>query len=262
MSVVTLHGEGLGCAFHDPSELIEAGLFTLSGGDVKNGIEHGVRIGTVGGWFGIESIDLGSIGTDTLTIPVFTESSGEIALRVYDGTPENGELIGDLTYCKPSKWLEFQPETYTLTKKLFGIHTISIAADCKVDIGGLLFGIQGKETAEIPAVSRESIYGDKFVVGEDAITGIGNNVIIGFGEFGFTDFSPTKLIITGRTKLSVNSIDIMFSGESEKRIQCRFEGSDEYVAREFPLDGISGRVKVSFVFLPGCDFDLRSFRFE
>ena len=56
MSTVQLHGEGLGCAFHDAFSLIEGGLYTLSGGNVKNGIEHGVRIGFDGGWFGIENL--------------------------------------------------------------------------------------------------------------------------------------------------------------------------------------------------------------
>ncbi|MBP5604112.1 MAG: DUF4982 domain-containing protein, partial [Ruminiclostridium sp.] len=116
MSVTRLKGEGLGNAFHDAFTLTEGGLYTLSGGDVKNGIDHGARIGIAGGWFGIENIDLGEVGTDTVTIPVFTESSDTVRIRLYDGTPENGELIGELDYRRPSKWLEYQPETYRRTK--------------------------------------------------------------------------------------------------------------------------------------------------
>jgi len=261
MSITDLRGEGLGSAFHDPYTLIEGGLCTLSGGDVKNGIEHGIRTGSEGGWFGIENIDFGETGTDIVTLPVFTETSGPMTIKLYDGTPENGELIGDLTYCKESRWLEYQPETYTLTKKLSGIHTVSVEAAGKADFGGLLFVRKAKETSEISASERTNIYGDKYTVSEDAITGIGNNVIISFGGFDFTGASPSGLVITGRTKLAVNSIEVMFEGDTEKRVQYSFEGCEEYMPRTVPLTGISGKVRVSFVFLPGCDFDLKSFRF-
>ncbi len=261
MSLTRLRGEGLGNAIHNAFTLIEGGLYTLSGGDVKNGIDHGVRIGSAGGWFAIENIDLGEVGTDTVTIPVFTESSDTVQIRLYDGTPENGDLIGELSYCRPSKWLEYQSETYRLTKTLRGVHTISVAADEKLDIAGLLFAKHAKETAEIRAVDCVSIYGDKYTVGENEVTGIGNNVTIGFGEFDFTERVPKKLVITGRTRLAVNSIQVMFEGERSLRTECGFTGSEDYVSREFPIDGVNGMVKISFIFLPGCDFDLRSFRF-
>ena len=261
MSVTALKGEGFGSAFHDPYTLTEGGLYTLSGGDVKNGIEHGVRTGLNGGWFGFENMDFGDVGTDRLTLPVFTETSEPMTVKVYDGTPSDGELIGELIYQKQSRWLELQSETYTLTKTLRGVHTVSVEAFRKADFGGIVFEKRARETAEIPAVSRESIYGDKFTVGDSEITGIGNNVIISFGEFDFTERSPVSLAVTGRTKLPVNSIQVMFEGEKSARIVCGFEGSQDYTEREFALSGITGRVKVSFIFLPGCDFDFRSFRF-
>ena len=262
MTVVKLTGEGLGSAFHDPYSLIEGGLYTLSGGDVKNGIEHGVRTGISGGWFGIGNIDFGEVGTDEITLPVFTETNEPMPIRVYDGTPENGELIGEFSYCEQSRWLEFQPETYTLTKVLRGVRTVSVETVRKADFGGLLFTKRAKETSEISAVNRESIYGDKFTVGENEVTGIGNNVILSFGEFDFTAKAPQKLVITGRSRLPVNSIQVMLDGEHGGRFVFDFAGAEDYTPREFPLDGVSGKVKVSFIFLPGCDFDFRSFRFE
>ncbi|MBQ4312030.1 MAG: DUF4982 domain-containing protein [Oscillospiraceae bacterium] len=261
MSVIKLTGEGLGSAFHDAYELTEAGLYSLSDGDIKNGIEHGVRIGNGGGWFGIENIDFGDVGTDTVTIPVFTESNDTIRIRMYDGTPDKGELVGDFGYSRPSKWLEYQEETYRLTKTLHGVHTISVSVGEKTDIKGFIFEKRLKECSEIFAVNSESIYGDKYTVEQDAVTGIGNNVILGFGEFDFSVHSPEKLIITGQTRLEMNSIQVILEGEHGGRFVCEFGGSDEYISREYPLAGISGKVKVSFVFLPGCDFDFRSFMF-
>jgi len=41
-----------------------------------------------------------------------------------------------------------------------------------------------------------------------------------------------------------------------------FDGADEYVEREFPLERISGLQTVTMVFLPGSQFDLKWFRFQ
>ena len=183
-------------------------------------------------------------------------------ITVYDGVPGNGEIIGRFDYCKQSRWLEFQPETYTLTKVLRGVHTISVETVCKADLGGLVFSRRQKETAEILAVENENIYGDKFTREKEAVTGIGNNVILDFGKFDFTAHSPAKLVITGKSKLPKNSIQVMFEGDGGARIICDFEKAETYTPREFPLDVIRGIVKVSFIFLPGCDFDFLSFRFE
>ena len=260
MNVMRLKGEGLGSAFHDPYELVEAGLCTLTGGDVKNGIEHGMRFGLTGGWFGIENIDFGETGSDTVTIPVFAEVSTPITLKIYDGTPDSGELIGEFEYCEPSEWLGYNPETYRLKKPLKGVHTVSIAGGCKFDVKGFVFEKRAKETAEFAATDAR-IYGDSYTVGEDAVTGIGNNVILDLGEYDFSSFTPQKIIITGRTKLPFNSIQAAFEGAEKRTALCDFARSEEYTERAFPLEGISGRVRVSLIFLPGCDFDIRSVRF-
>lgn len=57
----------------------------------------------------------------------------------------------------------------------------------------------------------------------------------------------------------------MFGGENgntETRILAEFAGASDYTEREFSIDGISGRRSVSFTFLPGSEFDFKSFRFE
>ena len=261
MNVKRFTAEGLGCAFIDPYKTVEAGLYTLSGGELKNGIGHGMRIGAGGGWFGFGNIDFGGAGSDTLTIPVFSEQPAPIYIKVYDGTPEDGALIGKCEVTKSENWLEYSPVTCVLDKALRGVHTVSVAADAKLDMGGLLFTRRKRERCEIGADENESIYGDKYTVGDGEITGIGNNVTIAFGDFDFTEEPPTGIVITGRTRLEKNSIQLMLEGEHGGRVLCDFERAEEYTGRTFPLSGISGRVKVSFVFLPGCDFDLSSFRF-
>ncbi len=260
MNTMRLTGEGLGSAFHDPYSLVEAGLCTLTGGDVKNGIEHGMRFGLTGGWFGVENTDFGETGADTVTIPVFAEVSTPFRISIYDGTPEDGELLGRFEYCEPSEWLVYKPETYKLNKPLKGVHTVSIAGERKFDVQGFVFEKRDKAHTEFPAVDAR-ISGDSYTVTDDAVTGIGNNVTVDLGGYDFTGSAPEKLVITGRTKLAFNSIQAVFEGDEKRTVLCDFARSEEYTAREFPLDGIKGRVKVSLIFLPGCDFDLKSVRF-
>lgn len=263
ISVIKLSGEGIGSATFDPYELVLGGLFTVSGGNVGNGIQHGAAFGGGKSWIGFENVDFGKLGSDTVTVPIFEKSSMPVGIRFYDGIPgEGGELIGDFSYHKTMVWMQYIPETYKLSKVLKGIHTIVIESSNGYDIQGFFFEKRQKEFSEIPAVDNDNIYGDKFSVGEDAVTGIGNNVVLEFGEFDFSDNPPSAIVITGRSQLPLNSINIIFGGETERRVIAEFTRSEEYSGQRFPLENIGGKCTVSFAFLPGSDFDFKSFRFE
>lgn len=56
------------------------------------------------------------------------------------------------------------------------------------------------------------------------MTGIGNNVVLDFGEFDFTDEQPSKLVICGRSPLPLNSIHLTAGTE---RILCEFRTEGE-----------------------------------
>lgn len=265
MSAIKLTADGLGSALVDPYSLVCGGLYSVCGGDISNGIKHGAGIGNGGGWFGFENVDFGAVGSDIITIPLFANYSTPVRIKVYDGIPgDGGELLGDFEYAVVPVWLTYQPQTYRLSKVLRGIHTLCIQSDVAYDVEGFVFEKRRKETAELLAVNAESIYGDKFEKGDYAITGIGNNVTVGFGEFNFGENAPKKVFITGRSDLAANSIHIMFEDESggEKRILAEFVRAEQYTEREFAIEGVSGKVIVSLIFLPGSDFDLRSIRFE
>ncbi len=263
ISTMKLCGEGIGAASFNPYELVLGGLHTVASDNINNGIKHGAKFARENSWFGFENVDFGKVGSDTVTFPIFANCTNAVRIRVYDGIPgEGGELIGDFEYQKKSIWLTYIPETYKLSKVLKGMHTIVLESADGYDIEGFYFEEHKKEFAELRAVDNDSIYGDKFTVGKEDVTGIGNNVILEFGEFDFTKEAPTKLVITGKSKLPLNSIHLMVKGDTETRIIAEFAGADEYTEREFVLEGITGKCKISFVFLPGSDFDFRSFRFE
>ena len=263
ISSVRLTAEGLGSAHNDPYKMVMGGLYSLESGRVTHGIQKGVNLRD-GAWCGFENVNFGDIGSDTVTIPIFANYSTPVRIQLWDGTPENGELLGDFEYFKPPIWLVYQEETFKLNKVLRGIHTISITSPFNIDVQGFTFERKAKETSELFAAGAENIYGDKFTKEDEAVTGIGNNVNLFYGDFDFTEFVPHKLIIKGRSALHVNSIHLLFKGEdgSEKRILAEFEGAADYTEREFPVEGISGKGTAEFVFLPGSDFDFMSFKFE
>lgn len=257
--------QGLGSAVTDPYEMVMGGLYSIRSGHATDGLQHGASFGVGGGYVGFENVDFGPLGSDRVTLPIFANCSTPVRVRIYDGIPDKGgELIDDLEYfVQPPIWLTYQAQSYKLSKKLKGIHTIVFQSDNAYDLQGFVFERPCKERAVIDALDRENIYGDKFTISQEAITGIGNNVTIDFGEFDLTQNKANRLCITGRSKLAVNSIHIIFGTEDgEKRALCEFEGCEDYVERSFELEGITGKARVQFTFLPGCDFDLKSFRFE
>ena len=262
ISQLRLTAEGLGSAFIDPYEFVAGGLYSISGGDVTDGIQHGAAIGRGGGWFGFENVDFGELGSDTVTLPLFANYNTPVGIRIYDGSPdEGGELLGDFVYDIKPKWLTYQPKTYRLGKLLRGVHTIVIQSDMSYDVQGFVFERRRRETAELSALEAVNIYGDSFTVGEDAVTGIGNNVTIDLGKFSF-DKAPERVIITGRSKLPVNSIHLQSETDDTRRWLLEFEGCEEYTPRSFPIEGMDTECSLSLFFLPGCDFDLKSVRFE
>ncbi|MBR1663362.1 MAG: DUF4982 domain-containing protein [Ruminococcus sp.] len=262
ISIKELSAEGLGQAAFDPYSFVAGGLFSR-GRNVSAGIERGMGFSNDESYAAFDNVDFGSFGSDTVFLQMYMLGTTPVDLTIYDGTPEDGEVIGEYQYLKTSPWLTYNdPEPFRLTKTLTGVHTISFAAREGYEIKGFRFKKPDKEFAEIPAVSCANIYGDSFEVNADDITHIGNNVVIEYGSFDFTNRQPTKLIITGRSLLDMNSIHFKFTTDKTELILLGFEKSEEYTERSFDISGISGEGKVSFTFLPGSDLDFKAFRFE
>ncbi len=265
ISAIKLCGEGLGAAFLNPYEMVLGGLYTIKRGAVESGFEKGAAFKGEGA-FGFENIDFGSIGSDTVTVPICVNTDKPVGIKFYDGLPnDGGELLGEFEYRKEPEWLVYKPETFKLNKTLRGVRNFVIASEDVYDVQGFVFKATPKERAELCAASADNIFGDKFTRNAEDVTEIGNNVVLAFGEFDFDSMPPKKVVITGRSALAVNSIHIIFgaeNGNTETRVLAEFAGSENYTEREFAVEGISGKRSVSFTFLPGSDFDFKSFRFE
>ncbi len=266
LSVLPFTAEGLGSAFTDPYELVPAGLNSRGSENLGNGVNRGIGFAFGGtSWAAYENVDFGADGADTVEVSIWANTLDPVEIRFYDGIPgEGGELLGSYTYHKQPEWMVFKPETFKLPKLLRGVHTFAIESDSGYQVSGFRFERRRREFAENNAANAEHIYGDKFTVSGESVTGIGNNVVLDFGEFDFTEEQPAKIVICGASPLALNSIHLVLKNDGgEQRLLCEFRAdAHDSCEREFPLSGISGKQNVSFTFLPGSNFDFEWFRFE
>ena len=264
LTALQFDAEGLGAASFDPYDFVAGGLYTVCSNGVGNGIERGAGFEQKDAWFGFENTDFGSMGSDTVTVPIYANMTTPVKIRFYDGIPDQGgELIGDFTYHEPPEWLTYKPNTFKLTKKLKGVHTFVMQSSDRYHVKGFTFERQNDSYEPHPAAGCDKIYGDSFTVKGNTVIDIGNNVVLDFGSFDFTD-PPKSVIISGRSKLPLNSIHLTFKPEqgTPQRILAEFKGTADYAEQTFPVDGITGKGTVSFTFLPGSSFDFNYFRFE
>ena len=117
-----------------------------------------------------------------------------------------------------------------------------------------------KAYQKLNAAQADLIHGDSFEISGSRVLGIGNNVVL---EFGGMDFRKgiSALELTGRTRHDNDSVHIHVVGETKLREIVEFPGSSDFTTVKVPFSSFSGKASVQLQFLPGCDFDLDSFRF-
>ncbi|MDF2942347.1 MAG: glycoside hydrolase [Herbinix sp.] len=265
ISVLDFQVTGLGTAFFNPYEFVSGSLYGKTFGEIGSGNDRGFatsRDGESGVIF--EKLDFGAIGSDEITIPIFELGGKPTEIEIWEGNPnaEGSNLLADVIYNKPSIWNTYQEETYRLKKRLTGITSLAFLLRNKVHIKGFSFTRIEKAYEQLSVLSYNNIYGDSYTIGEDCITGIGNNVTIVFDEMNFGTDGFKKLVVCGRSSIDKNTIHVRFNNaEGEVKQLAEFQYSDQYVEREFNLESVTGVQTVSFVFLPGCKFDFKWFQF-
>ncbi len=266
ISQLDFKAEGMGQAFVDPYNFVSAGLFNRTIGEITNGNEKGIataRDGVSGVIY--NNIDFGEYGSDEVTIPVFALDSELHDIELWLGVPgEGGELFCVLPYKKPSQWNVYQEDTWKLPRRIKGVRTLAIQLYEKVHIKGFMFKKYEKAFSPLYASECSKVYGDSFTVEEEAIAGIGNNVTVVFENMDFGETGAKGIELTGRSKLTGNTIHILFTpedGELQRRV-LEVKGTAEYEAQHFDFEPITGKGKIEFVFLPGSDFDMMSFQFQ
>ncbi len=259
---------GLGTCRLNPFTLIEACRFT-NYDDSSNklapemSLESGISNRKCGPtWVSFDKVDFGKDGADVIHLPIFSFST-EFPVEVYEGKGTTGELLGRFTYSHESIYNTYSENVFTIKHRLFGVHTITIAFQTDLYLHGFYFEASPKAYAKLRALDADLVAGDSFTKTEEAVEQIGNNVNLDFADMDFGSQKATALTICGKSNTPNNTINIKFFDENGKSTTqvIEFAHTDDYEEKTFEITPVTGAQKISFVFLPGSNFDFKWFRF-
>ncbi len=257
--------KGLGQPNLDPYTFVAGGLFSISYGEIGNGNEQGVSFARDSeSMAGYTNVDFGPVGSDEITLPIFALSSNHYDITLWDGDPrDGGEIIAILPYQKPSRWNVYQSETYRLPHRLTGLHTLCFTMSVKIHLKGFSFTRQSRAWTCLSALQADDIYGDSFTRTEEGVLDIGNNVSLVYNNMDFGNTTTAMLSIDGSTRLHENPITIRFQNAAGAQLTtlAQFKGTNRGV-QTFETKVLPGECSVTFVFLPGCQFDFYGFSFQ
>ena len=264
ISLLDMKIEGMGAAFINPHEPVAGVAYSSHKGDIGKGPSDSA--GTekdVETWLTYDNLDFGDYGSDEVTLSIFANDDDPHNLQIWQGIPgeEGSELLGDVIYHKVHIWEVFIPETFRLKKRVSGVSTITIVAYDKLLLENFCFAKQEKAFARLAVAETAVIYGDSYQLRENAVEQIGNNVSLSYENMNFGEEGTCSITICGRTPLPKNTIQLRVTGDTELVQVLEFPHSEEYVCKTFELPKITGNTSVTFVFLPGCNFDFEWFEF-
>lgn len=255
---------GLGKAYKDPYAFVSAGLYDYSKGEIGNGNEHGIATARDGETqAGFYDLDFGPYGSDEIHLPIFALTDEPYSIRIYEGMPgeKGAKLLADVIYQKPSVWNTYQEAVYQLNKRLTGITSLCFATEKKLHLKGFSFTRQNRAWEKQMASWCDRLYGDSYLTDGEWVRGIGNNVTLEFAHMDFGEQKAGKITIKGCTPLHKTGLLLCFQSETmEQRQMLEFTGEKE--EQSFTLTPLWGRGTISFVFLPGSNFDFHWFQFE
>lgn len=262
---------GIGSCRLNPYQLVEACRFT--GWDKTDGkakpemsLESGISNRKCGAtWVSFDKVDFGKDGADTIHLPIFSFAT-ELPVQVWDGkgTGSDSDCLGEFTYRHESIYNTYSENVFTLSRRLFGVHTITISFQMDLYLHGFYFEKTPKAFARLCALDANLVAGDSFTKTSQAVEGIGNNVNLDFSDMDFGEQGTSSLTICGKSNTENNTINIKFfaaDGTSTTQV-IEFAHTDSYEEKTFPLTPVKGLQKISFVFLPGSNFDFKWFKFQ
>lgn len=266
ISELEMSVSGVGNPKFNPYKLVEACRYTnfdRTKEEPKLAFTGGISTRGIGGsWVSFDKVDFGDQGSDEIHVPAFCWSPSW-KIKVYDGEPDSGELL-----CESQFEAEYQYNTYTekpfrLNRRLFGVHTISIWVEIELVWHGFRFTEDLKAFGKLRALDADTVVGDTFKKTAEAVEGIGNNVNLDFKNMDFGDKAATKLTICGKSNKPNNSINLKWFGADGNSTQViEFAHTDTYEEKTFDIEALKGKGQISFVFLPGCDFDFKWYKFD
>jgi len=256
---------GLGDAVVNPYSFISAGRFTDSS-EPLNIIQNGALGGfTKPVYAGFSALDFSKAGTRKLRLYLGNSCERDIIVEVWTGVPnqQGSKLVSKAAFPHNNGWGHFEPLDFELDETIKGMQNIYFAFADKCIFGGFEFLAEEKAFAKLYAADNDEIYGDDYTVSGECVERIGNNVFISFDNMDFGS-GTARITICGRTPNEVNSIQFRNTGADgvQKSQVIEFEMAEEYTERSFDISPITGVNDVSFVFMPGSNFDFSWFKFE
>lgn len=255
ISDIEMENRGFGPASFDPYDNMVLASLCSNSSDIQSAMGGGVLTKQDETIVRFDHVDFGKIGSDELTIGIYTYNENQIPVELLDG---DGNLIQVLTFQAENEWNTYKYNTFKLPEKLAGTKGIMFKFSEELRFEGFRFSAPRRTGVDILALENDGVYGDSYTVGSEMIEKIGNNVSILFNDINLGEGINTIEII-GRTRNDRDTLHLKFEGVETQIIE--FERSDEIVTRCFDIEPISGKKNLQLVFLPGCDFDLKAIRF-
>jgi beta-galactosidase len=261
ISELNMKIEGVADATKYPFVFIHAGRYDISYAPLKI-IEHGAVSGVndVKTLAGFKNVNFAGHKTRSLRLFIGTTSYyDEVPVELHIGDVKAGtaRLLQTLSFPRNNLHYDFAPYDFELSEDLTGKHDICFVLDRRCVFGGFEF-INKRIFEPVYASENDEIYGDNYVINDRKIENIGNNVILKFNELDFGTSGVNNLIISGFAPKG-NSISMKF-GEQTHMIE--FAKCNEYQTQNFWVANPKGICDLSFVFLPGSDFNFEWFKFE
>ncbi len=251
---------------HNPYEFTSACFYNKSNvplNVVKNGAVSGFFEKTIIGFTGVI---FGPNGSRELELYIGNSGGHAVPIEIWEGIAgeEGAKLLLTVDFKLNGQWDGFLPETFMLPSTLIGKKVISFVVVDKIIFGGFRFIESNRAYENIKAGNFNRIYGDSYTINNERVENIGNNVVLEFADLDFKDHGFTKIIVRGKTLTEKNMIHVRFMNKKENNVNqlIEFPFTKEYTEIEFDLDSVTGRQDVSFVFLPGSNFDFDWFKFE
>ncbi|NLZ46261.1 MAG: DUF4982 domain-containing protein, partial [Clostridiales bacterium] len=266
ISELEMSVSGLGDAVRSAYKYTSASLYDISNYPL-NVVERGAIDKTTSRTIiGFSNVDFGNDGSDILLLSIGNQFENKtIPIEIWIGNPDEvgAEKVCNVDFPYNGLWDRFAPFEFILPKRIKGTHTISFVVSTHCIFGGFEFAKHNKAFDKNSAINNDSVYGDEFTKdsGNDMISHIGNNVLINFNGFDFGESGASKITICGSTPNDTNTISLRFTDENgiRKTSLLEFKGNSE--VQSFDINTIYKKQDISFVFLPGSNFNFSWFMF-
>lgn len=255
--------EGLGNVVRNPYEFVSFSTYNYC--NITPVIGAGGAITSINQYtyVNFDKADFGKRGSDTLKLYIGNCTGSDVPVEIFSGQPKDNNLIAVLNFPDNNGWDTYRPYEFKLDKKLIGINSLTFTVSKNCIFGGFEFIGENIAFAQNKAVDNDNIYGDSYSLEDGIIKNIGNNVLISFNDFDFSEIGANKITICGKTDNENNTIQLRYDENGTQKTQLlEFKKSSALEKQTFDIEKIYGKKDISFVFLPGSNFDFESFIFS